>query len=270
MDLIVGGEGISEPLRERLLRSFRTVISSYGASDLEINIGVETDLTVSLRRLCARDAELSRRLFGRETPPMIFQYNALDYIVETTTDGELVFTIGRQTSAAPKIRYNLRDRGGRLTHKQLAARLAEYGHDIKDLAARQSSFPVLYVFGRSDLTVPFYGAKVYPTDVEEIINAHPALLKEVNSYQLTSYEDEHVNRRLKLRLELCEGLGALSIPEAELRDIFFDGLCRSNQDFREVTRMFERECVEIEVHPFETGPFAGRDIRIKNKYVSAD
>lgn len=270
LDLIVGGEGISEPLRAHLLQFFRTVISSYGASDLEINIGVETDLTVNLRRLCARDPDLSRRLFGRETPPMIFQYNPLDYIVETTPDGELIFTIGRQTSAAPKIRYNLRDRGGTLTHKQLAARLAAHGHDVRDLAPRQSRFPVLYVFGRSDLTVPFYGAKVYPTDVEEVVNAHPTLLKEINSFQLTSYEDERVNRRLKLRLELCEGLNELGVPAAELRDIFFDGLCRANQDFREVTRMFDRECVEIEVHHFETGPFAGRDHRIKNKYVSAD
>src|SRR5215813_3591235 len=35
LDLIVGGEGISEGLRSHLLKYFRTVISSYGASDLE-------------------------------------------------------------------------------------------------------------------------------------------------------------------------------------------------------------------------------------------
>ena len=49
---------------------------------------------------------------------MIFQYNALDYIIETTPEGELLFTIGRQTSAAPKIRYNLHDLGGTLTHNR--------------------------------------------------------------------------------------------------------------------------------------------------------
>ena len=42
MDLIVGGEGISESLRSYLMKYFKTVVSSYGASDLEINIGVET------------------------------------------------------------------------------------------------------------------------------------------------------------------------------------------------------------------------------------
>jgi phenylacetate-CoA ligase len=269
MDLVVGGEGMSEAMRAHLLKHFRTVISSYGASDLEINIGVETELTVGLRGLCARDGELSKSLFGRETPPMIFQYNALDYVVETTEDGELLFTIGRQTGAAPKIRYNLHDVGGTLTYRQLEERLAARGIKAADLAARRSRFPLLYVYGRSDLTVPFYGAKVYPSDVEEVVHAHPQLSRHVNSFQLSSYEDERVNRRLKVRLETVKGFAGGLPAEEELRDIFYDGLSRFNQDFREVARMFPRECVEVEAHAFETGPFSGRDIRVKNKYVSA-
>jgi phenylacetate-CoA ligase len=267
MDLIVGGEGISESLRTYLLENFQSVISSYGASDLEINIGVETELTIRLRRLCMRDRALSERLFGRAQPPMIFQYNALDYVIETTPEGELVFTIGRQTGAAPKIRYNLRDAGGTLTCRELAERLAASNIQISDLSERRSSFPILFVYGRSDLTVPFYGAKVYPSDVEEIINQHPQLVRQVNSFQLSSYEDEQINRRLKISLETVKGLQASLPPMEELRDIFFDGLCRLNQDFREVTRMFDRRCVEIEIHAFETGPFKGRDIRVKNKYI---
>jgi len=267
MDLIVGGEGISESLRTYLLQHFKSVISSYGASDLEINIGVETPLTISLRRLCLTNRVLCTKLFRRQTPPMIFQYNALDYIIETETGGELIFTIGRQTSAAPKIRYNLRDCGGVMTHRKLAAALREEGLAIEDLGTPQSHFPILFVFGRTDLTVPFYGAKVYPSDLEDIINAHPTLVKQLNSFQLASYEDDKINRRLKIHLETAKNLNE-ALPAAEvLRDIFFDGLCACNQDFREVTRMFDRGCVEIEIHAFETGPFKGRDIRVKNKYI---
>ena len=268
MDLVVGGEGISEAVRTHLLQYFKTVISSYGASDLEINIGVETEMTINLRRRCMEDRELSRALFGRETPPMIFQYNPVDYVVETNEDGELLFTIGRQTSAAPKIRYNLRDVGGTITYRRLERLLAARGVTAGELAGRRSSFPLLYVYGRSDLTVPFYGAKVYPSDVEEVIHTHPLLAREVNSFQLTSYEDERMNRRLKVRLETVKGSAGAVPGQAELRDIFFDGLCRFNQDFREVAKMFSRDCVEAEVHAFETGPFSGRDIRVKNKYVS--
>jgi phenylacetate-CoA ligase len=268
MDLIVGGEGISEPLRTHLSQYFQTVISSYGASDLEINIGVETDLTINLRRLSMKDRELSRTLFGRETPPMIFQYNALDYIIETTAAGELVFTIGRQTSAAPKLRYNLHDIGGMITHAQLRETLASKGVDIFQLASPQSRFPILFVYGRSDLTVPFFGAKVSPTDLEELINADPNLVKQINSFQISSYEDEAINRRLKICLETVKNLPIPLVPADQLHQLVFDGLCRVNQDFREVTKMFDRSCLEIEIYDFETGPFKDRDIRIKNKYVA--
>jgi phenylacetate-CoA ligase len=267
LDLVVGGEGITEAVRTHLLRYFRTVISSYGASDLEINIGVETELTINLRRRCMEDRQLARALFGRETQPMIFQYNPVDYIVETNDEGELLFTIGRQASAAPKIRYHLRDVGGRLTHEGLERKLAARGLRVSELAGRHSHFPLLYVYGRSDLTVPFYGAKLYPSDVEEVIHAHPLLAREINSFQLTSYEDERMNRRLKVRLETVKGSAADVPGAAELRDIFYDGLCRFNQDFREVSKMFPRDSVEAEVYAFESGPFSGRDIRVKNKYV---
>ena len=267
MDLIVGGEGISEPLRTHLLKYFQTVISSYGASDLEINIGVETDLTINLRRFCMKDRHLSQTLFGRELPPMIFQYNALDYIVETTPAGELIFSIGRQTSAAPKLRYNLHDLGGVMTHAQLREKLASHGIDIFRLAEPQSRFPLLFIYGRSDLTVPFFGAKVYPTDLEEIINADPNLARLINSFQISSYEDEAINRRLKICLETVKNLASPLVLTDELHQTMFDGLCRVNQDFREVTKMFDRSCVELEIHEFETGPFAGRDIRVKHRYV---
>lgn len=268
MDLIVGGEGISEPLRTHLLQYFQTVISSYGASDLEINIGVETDLTINLRRICMKDRELSQLLFGRELPPMIFQYNALDYIIETTPEGELIFTVGRQTSAAPKLRYNLHDLGGVMTHAQLREKLASNGIDIFQLAAPQSRFPILFVYGRSDLTVPFYGAKVYPTDLEEIINADLNLVKQINSFQISSYEDEAIDRRLKIRLEMVKNLPRPLAPPEQLHQAMFEGLCRVNQDFREVTKMFDPSCVEVEIYEFETGPFKDRDIRVKNKYVA--
>jgi len=269
MDLIVGGEGLSEGLRTHLLQYFKTVISSYGASDLEINIGVETEMTVSLRRLCMESTELCKTLFGRETPPMIFQYNALDYIIERSPEGELVFTIGRQTSAAPKLRYNLHDLGGTHTYRGLRSLLGSNGVDILSLAKRQSCFPILYVFGRSDLTAPFYGAKVYPTDIEQIVNSDLLLAHNINCFQIVSYEDSAVNKRLKIRLETGPGVENDFCAAEKLHKMIFDGLCRVNQDFREVTKMFDPSSVEIELFQYGTGPFAERDIRIKNMYINS-
>jgi phenylacetate-CoA ligase len=50
--------------------------------------------------------------------------------------------------------------------------------------------------------------------------------------------------------------------------MIFSGLLRVNQDFREVTKMFDRSQVQVFLHEYEKGPFAGRDVRIKNKYIA--
>ena len=267
MDAVVGGEGMSESLRSFMLKSFKSVVSSYGASDLEINIGVETELTIALRHLCFENRELCVGVFGRETPPMIFQYNAADYLIESSPEGELLFSIVRFNSAAPKLRYNLRDLGGTFSSKKLCEKLLANGVDIENLANRQSAFPILYVHGRGDLSVPFYGAKVFPTNLEEIINTHPQLVGKINSFQIISHEDLELKRMLIIHLEKMKN-DKNDLPDLdELHDIFFTELCRVNQDFREVTKMFDKSCVKINLHDFETGVFAGRDIRVKNKYI---
>ena len=90
----------------------------------------------------------------------------------------------------------------------------------------------------------------------------------MNSFQLQSVEDSELKRTLKIHFELARSLKT-KLPEGEeLREIVFSELCRVNQDFREVTRIFDKSCVEILLHDFETGVFAGRDIRIKNKYIA--
>src|SRR5438270_10182304 len=86
---IVGGEAMSEMLRDRLLAAFIAVYSAYGASDLDIGVAGESPISIWLRRQAAASAELRRRLFGDDPRlPMVFQFNPLDHNVETI-DGEL-------------------------------------------------------------------------------------------------------------------------------------------------------------------------------------
>jgi phenylacetate-CoA ligase len=268
IDFVVGGEGLSEGLRTHLLKSAKTVVSSYGASDLEINIGVETPLTIALRQRCLQDPVLCQEIFGRETPPMIFQYNAVDYLIETNAQRELLFTIGRESGAAPKIRYNLRDSGGVYAFKELAKRLRPRDIDLARLVSRTSHFPLLFVYGRNDSSVPFYGCKVFPSDMEQIIYSDPMLAQSVGTFQLAATEDEHLTSHLTIHLEESSR-SAHALPEnGVLQEIIFAGLVRVNQDFREVSRLFDPRQVHVKVHAHGTGPFAGRDIRIKNKYIA--
>jgi phenylacetate-CoA ligase len=268
-DLIVGGEGLSEGLRSHLRQYARTVISSFGASDLEINIAVETELTIALRRLCLKNGALSKQLFGRDTPPMIFQYNPLDYTIETNAENELLFTIGRQSGAAPKIRYNLRDADGVFTFCSLSPVLKNNGISLSALVTRHSSLPLLFVYGRNDATVASYGAKIYPADLERVIDEDPVLAAEIHSFQLKVIEDDQLKNKLQIHLELSKNRGDGLRSEIEnLQEVMVSGLIRVNQDFREVTKMFDRSQVQVFLYEYEDGPFAGRDVRIKNKYIA--
>jgi phenylacetate-CoA ligase len=198
MHLLVGGEGISEALRDRFLKAFKDVHSSYGASDLEINVAAETDFSIALRRLCVADHGLCRSLFGRDDAPMVFQYNALDYVIERSAEGELVVTIARATNVAPKVKYNIKDLGGAMPMRALLAKLREHGVKTEGLP-RTLAFPIVWVYGRSDLTVPFYGAKVFTTDLDTVLSTEEPLRRCYASFQMRTGHDENLSETLTIR-----------------------------------------------------------------------
>jgi len=103
-----GGEGISEGMRDHILRRARKVVGAYGASDLEISIAVETEFTIALRRAIAADPALATALTRQDeygVLPNIFQFNPYAYLVEENEAGELVVTITRPQNVDPRIGY---------------------------------------------------------------------------------------------------------------------------------------------------------------------
>ena len=198
---------------------------------------------------------------------MIFQYNPLDYLIEKSDEDELIFTVARLSNVSPKIRYNLRDRGGVYRHADLVDKLRDLVPDVHRLAIRAAAFPVLYVYGRNDLSVPFFGCKIFTSDLHHIIDGDPILARHLNSFQIDNEEDAQFNRCLHLHLERSEG-SAEPFDETHLHATFYNGLTQVNQDFREITKMITPQHVRVTLYPYGTGPFANRDIRIKNRYVA--
>jgi phenylacetate-CoA ligase len=265
---VYGGEGMSEALRDYLGRVFTKVYGSYGASDLEINLAAENDFTIALRRLLGERPDLLERI-GRPDHgalPMVFQYNPIDYHVETNGDGELVVTLCRRGNAAPKIRYNIRDLGHPVRFPELRRGLADCGIALGDLPRAASDLPLLFLYGRADDAVAYYGSKVTPADVEQAVLSLPELAEAVGSFALLVSEDESANKQLAIALELVEGQAHLD--ETSLRDRVVERMTALNQDFREAVRFMPAEAVPtLELHPAGTGPFAGHDVRLKRRYI---
>jgi phenylacetate-CoA ligase len=266
---IFGGEGMSEAMRDYLGRAFRRVYGSYGASDLEINLAAENDFTIALRRRLADDERLRARVCRLDGAglPMIFQYNPIDTYVETSDEGELVVTLCRTRNAAPKIRYNIRDLGHVVRFPELRTALAEAGTEPRELSSRHSDLPLLFLYGRADAAVPYFGCKITPGNVEDVVFSLPGLAPVVNSFALLLSEDEQATKRLAIALELREG--AAPPPDVEgLRAQVLARLAELNQDYREASRFMPPESVPtLELHPAGTGPFAGYDVRLKRHYV---
>ena len=84
---------------------------------------------------------------------------------------------------------------------------------------------------------------------------------------MRSGQDTQLNETLTIVLDRASGAPA-TFDNDQLRDLLFNGLKRVNQDFREVSRMFTANKIIVEQCEYSSGPFAGRDIRLKNPYVA--
>ncbi|MEP7234462.1 MAG: CoF synthetase, partial [Ignavibacteriota bacterium] len=268
---IYGGEGISEAMRDYLLaKGIRKVYGSLGASDLELNISAENDFTVALRKELSTNSLLASKLLRHAgTLPMIFQYNPMDFYIETTSDGELLMTLCRPQYISPKIRYNIHDRGNVVRMPELLRILTECGIRIESLGKPSSDLPLLFHYGRSDMAVAYFGCKISPADIQEVIFRLPELAAAINSFTLLTYEDSDVNKRLTICLELTLGKEPHEFGMEEIGVKLFSELKNVNQDFRESSRMIPvgKEPL-IELHRYESGPFVNTDIRIKSKYIT--
>ncbi|KWF11788.1 hypothetical protein [Burkholderia pseudomultivorans] len=87
-------------------------------------------------------------------------------------------------------------------------------------------------------------------------------------FQLATSEDAQLTSFLHVHLERASGDARMPFDDARLHAELFDGLKRVNQDFREVSRLFDPAQLVVHLHDHDTGPFRGRDIRIKNKYIA--
>ncbi len=269
--ILVGGEGMSEGLRDYLLKYARTVFSGYGASDLEIGMAAENPLTVMIRKMCAEDGALRQTLFGTDQRlPMLFQYNPFDHLIEVV-DKEIVVTISKPWTLSPRIRYNIRDEGGMITFDEMKARLKRHNVDLLELERKCNYprwyLPFLYVYGRKDSTISIMGANIYPEDVESIVYSDPVLAKSVHSFSMSLAEDARGNPRPRFDFELSS-LDRKSEVEAVLSRTLPAGLARLSLDYRKAREEYP-ECVEPIIGTFglDEGPFKEDQGRIKKRYV---
>jgi phenylacetate-CoA ligase len=265
--VIYGGEGISEPMRKSLLEVFSGVIGSYGASDLEINIAHETDFTIAIRRALLEDENLRATLLKQDRGiiPMIFQYNPYDYLFENNDKGELLVTICRLENLSPRIRYNIHDLGHPEDFYTFKKKLKALGReDLLKLV--EFDFGVLFYYGRSDLSVDYYGGVVGPEEIRQIINADKDFKEKVANFRLISYEDKGHQKHLLFALELAKDMHIDVEAKEKLLNIIIRQLFVLNLDFKAGYEMANHK-PEIQIYKNGEGIFDAAHQKVKNDYV---
>jgi phenylacetate-CoA ligase len=226
---------------------------------------------VELRQAIAANPALSARLTRQAeygVLPMIFQFNPYDYLMETNADGELVVTIVRKENVNPRIRYNIHDRGHVLRVREVNAVLKDFG--LEDVIRQQFlDLPLLFHYGRSDLSVDFNGAVVAPDALRDVLSSDQTLLAAVENHRLVSFEDEQGNRQLHIALQLtAKATHERTLDEAAYRNYILEQLRKMNGDFNNaILTSAESSLPTIAFYGRRTGPFTSDGVKLKNEYV---
>jgi phenylacetate-CoA ligase len=235
-------------------------------------MAIEMPLSVWIRKRAAANPALRRMLFGDDPRlPMLFQYNPLDYYIETNAAGELVVTVNRLSVLSPRIRYNVHDAGGIIPFDHMLGLLRDCGlNPLTELPPGHRPFrlPFLYLFGRSDNTVSYMGANIYPEDVEQALYAAPEDAHRLGAFCLELVDIGDGEQRVCVHVEAVDGASADADLAERLRRQVVARLMVINRDFK--TSVDEDPSAAellLRLHEPGAGPFAANRTRIKRRYV---
>jgi phenylacetate-CoA ligase len=233
--LVLAGEVISEEWRSLLgqrLGSCRPCYDSaslYGTADAGV-LGNETPLSICIRRWLAEYPDVARELFGESRLPTLVQYDPLSRFFEVQ-DGTLLFS---GNNGIPLIRYHIADTGGLLGFTELLNFLNQHGFD--PITALEKDYkihplPFVYVFGRSQFVISYFGANVYPENIAVGLEQHPVCEWVTGKFVMQVKFDTGQNAHLAIAVELAPRVEASPQKQQAIAQSIRYHLCRLNSEF---------------------------------------
>lgn len=204
--------------------------SLYGTADGGV-LGNETPLSVAIRRYLAAHPSVARELFGEARLPTLVQYDPMSRFFEEH-EGTLVVS---GDNGVPLLRYHIADRGGVIPHGQMMAFLAEHGAGLAEygLDSAQPDYPLpfVYIFGRADFTVSYYGANIYPENVSVGLEQPEICSWASGKFVLQVAENGDGDKYLHLAVELLPGVDGDGGKAARIAESVRQALLRLNSEF---------------------------------------
>jgi phenylacetate-CoA ligase len=205
--------------------------SLYGTADAGV-LANETPLSICIRRFLAGQPDAARALFGESRLPTLAQYDPLSRFFESH-ERALLFS---GDNGIPLVRYNILDAGGLIPYDAMLAFLAERQFDPLAELRRQGErgirrLPFVFVFGRSDFTISYFGANIYPENVTVGLEQPEISAWVTGKFVLESREDTDRNRYLSVVVELAPGVESSLEKEQAIAMSILAQLRRINSEF---------------------------------------
>ena len=268
--MVFAGEVFSEEWRAELVRRagsaspVHDTASLYGTADGGV-LGNETPYTIAARRFLARHPDAARELFGESRLPTLVQYDPASRYFEVHEDTLVV----SGDSGVPLVRYHIADKGGVIGFDEMNTFLRDHGAERWMAEALGADTPVrplplVFVFGRADFTVSFYGANIYPENVTVGLEQPEVMESLTGKFVLEVREDANGDKRLGVTAELRPGLACDADQAARLAESIRAQLLRLNSEFRHYTPL-ERQLPLVTLRPFGDPEYF--PVGVKHRYT---
>lgn len=235
--LVMAGEVFSEEWRNIVIEKIGSnnpyfdSVSLYGTADAGV-LGNETPLSICIRRFFADHPDLAHEFFGESRLPTLVQYDPLNRYFEVQ-DGTLLFS---GNNGIPLIRYHIADTGGIVSYDEMLRYLKNKGFDpIAELLIKNNrgirALPFVYVFGRSNFTLSYYGANIYPENIQVGIE-QPGIRDWVTGkFVMEIKQDAEANSLFTIAIELVPGLTKNEDIENAIAFSIYTQLIRLNSEY---------------------------------------
>lgn len=246
--LFFGGEGFSEQWRKYVLEKIGSkdaldaTVNMYGTADAAL-LGFETPASIRYRQTLT---DLSRL-------QSVLSYNPLLKYFETDHDGHLLFT---SSSGLPVIRYRIGDEGGVVPYNEIR-NLIESENDFPNW-----KLPLVFLYGRKDLTVQLFGANIYPENIKLALEDTRVNSKVSGKFIMSMLYRRNMSPYLNIRVELSPRMRSIRPFVATITKIIVETLRRINSEYEVVYNALGEKTIPI----VRLEPHGHKDFRIAIKH----
>ncbi|HVX48475.1 MAG TPA: hypothetical protein VHA05_03930 [Candidatus Saccharimonadales bacterium] len=239
LGIVFSAEGFSEEFRDYIAERaqlndiYKSTLNHYGTVDLG-TMSHETPLSILLRRQGLENRELFKDLFGEITKqPTVTQFMPEMFYFENVGSQLVCSAYG----GLPLVRYDLKDRGSVLSLSDAEQIYQAHGKDLKTelgnhgLAETAWNLPLVYLYERSDFSVTFIGAQIYPEEIRRVLLHKEFRDQLTGKLTLEVDTDENMQSRLIVHSELKNGHEASEVPTEALEEAIKHTLLKENTEY---------------------------------------